>query len=124
MALTYKCDICGKDTDINPVSKPVFVKRKMKITTDGYKAVKDGEKFDAEIDVPKMSITKRQNIKTGVVEDVPIQETEDSTDRAFIVQLNVGQEMVSRDFCKGCLENSILPLLKPLWDKLAETRSK
>jgi hypothetical protein len=33
-------------------------------------------------------------------------------------------ESLKRDFCEDCLKKEILPILKPIWDKLESIESK
>jgi hypothetical protein len=100
MSVLWKCDICGKETSINPQVKPVMI--------DGVQA--KGKR-------------KYQNPQTNEVETIEVPLYEDLEPRTYIIKVNVGQENVTRDVCKECLEKEMLPLIKPLWDKLENMES-
>ena len=106
--VTWKCDLCGKETLINPPTELLFEmdeKGKSKLNMTGSQ-------------IPVMSKMKRQNPQTGLMMDIPIQAVKDLTPRAYITQIRIGNDKISKDFCKDCLDKEILPLLKPAWDKL------
>lgn len=116
------CDICGVETLINPRIEMLWDETELKIMAE------DGMGGEKEVvipnKVPRMGVRKAQNPFTGEVEDKPIQMSRDLDPRAFFLQLTVGGETVARDCCRECLNREVLPLLKPLWDKLASMTSQ
>lgn len=120
--VTWKCDICGKDTFVNPPTEPQFEERMVKVAVKG----KDGETYEVEVPqtLPKMAKMKRQHLHTGEIEDVDVQEILDLAPRTYIINLTVGPEAVQRDFCKECLKEHVMPEVQALWDKLAAIGSK
>ena len=108
MAVAWKCDVCGKDTHVNPPVVQVFETQKI------------GDKV---FDVLKMQKLQTMNFVTGEMEEQNVPVVKDLKPRAHIVKLNAGQQIVQRDFCDECLQ-SIMPELKALWDKLAAVGSK
>lgn len=143
--VNWKCDMCGKDTQVNPPTKPVTEKKTVVVDIPDPDHVKTLSQEDQtrlmaeyvaktykgptkelkhEQDVPVMKTMKRQNAQTGEIEDIPVQEIKDLSPRTYITQLTVGPEMIQKDFCKDCLTKEILPILQPLWDKLASVKSQ
>jgi len=117
MSVTWVCDICGKQTFINP---PVeFLTEEKEFKTKDEK----GKTKKIKQTVPKMATMKRQNSQTGKIEDVPIQDMKDLKPRTYIVRLEIGRELIQKDFCKECL-GKVLPEIKQLWNKLESIKSK
>lgn len=98
--LVWKCDICKKDTFINPPSEQV--------------KDKDGK--------VKMSYTKVQD-DNGNIKKVPVPEIKDLKPRTYIIRLTVGSETIQKDVCKVCLDNHLKSDLKTLWAKLENIKS-
>ena len=100
--LVWKCDICKKETHINPPTKVVV----------------------DENGVPETAFTRTQDPVTGDIKKVQVPKLEDLKPRTYIIRLGVGQENITKDVCKVCLDNKLLPLIQPLWDKLANIKSE
>ena len=146
--LSWKCDICAKDTHVHPPVEHVFEEKEVEqpevYTEDTEVELPAADPHDATKTIkvkkvisvpktrmkkviqrtPKMGVMKRQNAQTGIVEDIAIQETKDLQPRAYIVRLHIGQEHVQRDFCLECLNSQILPKLKEVWDQLAAIKGQ
>lgn len=116
------CDICGVETFINPRVEMQWEEVELEVDADDGKGGTTKVKMPHR--VPKMGVRKAQNPFTGEVEDKPVQISKDMDERAYYLQLTCGGEVVSRDVCKACLDKEVLPLLKPLWDKLASMTAK
>jgi len=95
MAVFWKCDICGKPTQLNPPSR---------IEVDAKGA-------------PVMTEMRRQDPQTGEVRKVPVPKMVDLFPRAYLLRLCVGSESLQRDFCKECLE-ALRPQFDALWREL------
>lgn len=123
MSMAHKCDCCGKATKLNPPVEYVFKKGEKKIEVpevdkDGKQT---GKMVEHVIEVPEyeQTIRRSQDPLSGKVVDQEVPTVKDLEERAFLVNLSVGGEYVHRDFCRECLDKEILPVLKPLFDKLA-----
>ncbi|GEM_PF-3420888 len=136
MATYWICDICGKQTLVNPPTEQVVeeVTREIQVPSTvekevveaGQKRMKKTVEFQTQTvteKIPKMAKMKRQDPFTGEVQDVDVPELKDLKPRAYLVNLNVGHEMIQKDFCKECLEK-VMPEVQALWDKLASIKSK
>ena len=108
MSVRWKCDVCGKDTWVNPPTETIFEE----IEVDKKK-----------VKVPKKITAKTQDPFTGEIKDIPIHAQRDLKPRAYMVKLSIGGESVQRDFCKECLEH-FKPELNGLFDRLAKVESK
>lgn len=104
MSVLWKCDLCGKETHVNPPTKPMYDE------VDGKK-------------VPKTAILKQQDAHTGKMNDIKIHLHEDLKPRAFITKISIGQESIQKDFCKECLDK-VLPNLKKAFNTLVNIESK
>jgi len=100
MAVFWKCDICGKDTQLNP---PV----KQEVDKKGS---------------PVMTELRRQDAQTGQIRKIPVPKMLDLFPRAYLLRLNVGSESVQRDFCRDCLE-TLRPEFDALWLKLENIKA-
>lgn len=133
MAISWRCDICDKETQVNPKMEPQFEEKEVSVDVPQYvddpnkpgslimKMVKQTQKFK----VPKMKKMTRKNPITGAQEEIDVQEIVDLEARAHIVTMQIGMtESLKRDFCEDCLKKEILPILKPIWDKLESIESK
>ena len=114
-----KCDICGKDTYINPPYE--IDEEEVEVDSFDFKTMKPTK---VKIPMAKKGKMKRQNVFSGEVEEIEVPITKDLKPRAYMVQLQVGpSEYVQRDFCLECLE-SIKPQIKTLWDCLESIKPK
>jgi len=134
MSTAFHCDICGKSTYLHPQSEPIFEEITTEVKLPYTVEIEDPNQPGVMIKtieyrvetqtqkVPKITYFKRQNINTGDIENVPIQDIKDLQPRAYLVRLNLGQETIQKDFCKECLKD-VLPDAQALWDKLAAIKS-
>lgn len=117
------CDICGVETFINPAREYEFKreKRVIKFTEEG-----SGEEKEMEVEhqEPVMSTVQRMNPFSGIIEEKPVHKSKDLQERSYYLQLTLGGEYVIRDVCRKCLDEHIMPLARPLWDKLASLIQK
>lgn len=91
----FKCDICGKETYINP-------------------------KIVQELDENGKQVFKKQ-VVNGVMNTIP--SYIETQERAYIVRLSVGNEVIQKDFCKEHL-NDVMPELEALRNKLISISDK
>jgi len=108
MSVKWNCDVCGKDTLVNPPTKPILEE----VVIEGKKQI-----------VQKKVKKKFQDSVSGEVKTVMVPQVEDLYPRAYIIKLNVGMETIQRDVCLDCLPK-IKPELDALWKKLEDIRSK
>lgn len=130
MAVKWNCDVCGKETNVNPQTKPVMEDKPIQVPevdpTTGQPVQDDDGKVKMKTvmqKVQKRTTVKVQDMITGKVTNQEIGLFEDVTPRAYIVRLGVGQEVVQRDVCKTCLD-TLMPLIRPMWDKLEKMEGK
>lgn len=116
------CDICGKETFINPPTEPVITEVEQEYTTyEDSKAVIRTRK----IQVPEMTVMKVNDPHgSGKLIDHPIPKTRDLKPRMWRVQLRVGQECIDRDFCKECLDEYFKGDLSNLRNRLEQIERK
>lgn len=105
----FKCDLCGKETYVNPPFEHVFEEKEI-----------DGVKVKSPVTV-KM---KRQDMSTGVMTEVDVPKINDLKPRAIIVRLYSGSESIFKDFCVDCYNTSIKPEVVKLWNTLESVVSK
>lgn len=122
--ITNNCDICGKETFFAPKQEAVMETVQVPISVPDPD--KPGQTKTVEIpqERPKMTTRKVQDNITGAIKEVPTAEMKDLQERAYYFQLTMGGEYCIRDFCRECLMNEIMPLARPLWDKLASISEK
>jgi len=96
MAVKFHCDICGKETLVNPPTENDLDS--------------DGKPIIAEI--------RQQNSFTGKIEKIKYIKQKDLYPRAIIVKLSVGRESIQKDFCEECVKK-VLPEAEALFEKLA-----
>lgn len=110
------CDICGKETFINPPSETVMVEVEKEVPSFvGGKWVNEKR----TIKVPEMTTMKVIDPHgSGKLIDHEIPKTKDLKPRMWRVQLRVGQESIDRDFCKDCLDKHLKSDLAKLRDLL------
>jgi len=116
----WHCDICKKETFVNPDLEPLFEEKEFDVPTPiavGKGKIEIQNKKVVQ-KVPKMTTMKQQNIKTGKIELIPVQAHKELQERTFIIALRAGQEKIQRDFCRDCLEKHVMPKIKELWDVL------
>lgn len=118
----WKCDVCGIETRINPKTEPLFEEREVQIPVDQNKMGGPTKKVKQR--VPKMTVMKKQDMSSGEVKEIQVQEHKDLEERAMIVKLRVGPESVQRDFCRKCLEDYAGEELRTLWKKLETVKAK
>lgn len=100
--ITWACDVCGKETNLNPPVRPVLQKN----------------------GAPETEEIESMNFLTGKMEKKTVAKMEDLELRCHIVKVNAGQsQVVQRDFCTDCLK-TIEPELNALWRKLANLGGK
>jgi protein-arginine kinase activator protein McsA len=93
----FVCDVCGKDTNLNP---------------------------KVEIVPGETEVIKTQDYRTGEVVEQKAQKLKDLELRCHIVRLSAGQfQAIQKDFCTECIEQ-VMPEIKSLWNKLESIRSK
>lgn len=97
----FSCDMCKKQTFVNPPTELVFSKDK------------DGN------NVPVLIILKTMDFNTGEMVETQVQRQVDLKPRAHIIRLTAGQQMIQKDFCSACLQE-VMPEIKGLWDRLEE----
>lgn len=116
------CDICGVETFINPDKEYQYEMVKVKAyVPDDKGGVKEVE---LEEQRPVMSTVQKQNPFSGLVEEKQVHKFKDLQERSYYLQLTMGGEFVIRDVCRTCLDKEIMPLARPLWDKLASLTEK
>lgn len=92
----FKCDVCGKETYINPKIVP-------KLGEDGKQII-------------------QKTVENGVLKQTPL--FEDSQPRAYIVRLSVGMtDVIQKDFCEEHLQD-VMPELTALREKLLSLSDK
>jgi len=64
---------------------------------------------------PKMGKRKQQNPVTSKMEILDVPTFKDLAVRIRLIQLRVGDEVITRYLCTGCL-NKQMPTIKPLWN--------
>jgi len=106
MSVSWKCDLCGKETWVNPPSRPIFEENEKK-----------------GIRVQKKTKIKVQNIYSGKMEEVEVGAVEDLKPRTYIVKLSVGSSSIQKDFCFDCLQSLKLEI-DQLFKKLDSIQSK
>jgi len=120
--LKCHCDICGKETFINPPTEPIMVdvERMVDVYVDG-----NWVKEKKLVKVPETTIMKITDPHgSGKLIDHEIPKTRDLKPRMWRVQLRVGQESIDRDFCKDCLGEYFKGDLASLRDKLESIERK
>lgn len=129
MSNRWNCDLCGKQTFMNPAAKPVFEQQGVKTvprldpeTKKPLVKIVDG-KPELLVDevpnmVPVMEKMRRQNLHNGTIEEIPVQKIEYLEEPAVLVKLKVGHENIQRDFCRECLNKYCGAEIKQLMDKL------
>jgi hypothetical protein len=121
----FHCDICGKETSVNPPTETVMEDREVEyevpdIDPNDVEGTRNRtKKMSITQKLPKIAKMKRQNPFTGTIENIDVPMMRDLKDRAYILQLSIGHEAVQRDFCHDCLKAEIMPIVQPLWDRLA-----
>ncbi len=120
----WNCDLCGKDTFINPPTQTVMEEREFEVEVPQLddKGKPTTKKVIQTAKIPKTTKALRQNHETGNIEEYDVPLTKDLKPRAYIIQLHCGYENVTRDFCKKCLKK--VPEIKALWDALAKIERK
>lgn len=121
---TNHCDICGVPTHFAPEQEAEFEMKEVPLEVPDEENPGQMKTVMVEQRFPVMTTRKQQNPFTGVIEDKPVQKTKDLQERAYYLQLTLGGEYCIRDVCRSCLEKEILPLARPLWDKLASLVAK
>jgi len=127
--LSWKCDICGKDTYVNPPMEPAFEDVEVEKKIPYTKTVK-GEKvlvYKTGMVVerrPVMTTMHRQNPFTGEIEECAVQKMIFKKDLALLLNLLVGNESFQRDFCVDCYNIHIRPLVEPLFNKMRSISRK
>ena len=101
MAVFWKCDVCGKDTVVNPQTEQVEEERVVEVTVSG-------QKVKASQRVPVTTTTRRQDPVTGRVAKITVPKLNDLQPRTVIVQVKAGPENFQRDLCRECYETSTL----------------
>lgn len=130
MSVKWNCDECGKETNVNPQKQPAMEDKSIEVpeldpTTGQPIRDKDGKiKLKTVVQqVQKKTTVKVQDMITGKVINQQIGMFEDLSPRAYIIRFGIGQEVVQRDVCKGCLD-LLMPLIKPMWDRLEKMEGK
>jgi hypothetical protein len=78
MAVNWKCDLCGKETFVNPPYK-------FKVDDAGN---------------PIQTTTRQQNVYTGDVDSIAAYDLEYLQPKTYIVRLDMGGETIQKDFCE------------------------
>ena len=102
--IKWNCDICGKETHVNPQTKPCFEKQEIPRGPE--------EDYPQQLrEIPVMVSQKRQNPATGKMDEFQTHKHADVQARAYIVRLQIGpSDIIQRDFCRECLDTVIGPL--------------
>lgn len=119
----FKCDICAKETKLNPKVEQVFEE---KMVTKEIKDPKTGKTTTGTevVKTPKMKKIKQYDLATGQCYEREVQETRDLEPRCYIVKLNAGPvQMIQKDFCEDCYK-TVLPQINALWATLEQIGSK
>ena len=122
----FKCDICGKETKINPKHKIEHEEKVMDVTikVENKKTGKIEERtIPQKRVVPVMIKKKQQNPMTGEMDVVEVPKIVDLEERTFLVQFYIGEDYIKKDFCNDCLQE-IMPEAEALWKKLESIESK
>lgn len=93
--------MCGKETHVNPPTKPVLDENNQVI----------------------MTTMKIQDPFSGDVKSAVVPKVEDLYPRTHIIRVSAGQEVIQKDFCKECLDK-VRPELEALWNKLESIEDK
>lgn len=123
--IKFNCDICGKETFINPPTEQVFVEQEFEYDVPDPENPAKLKKEKKLVKVPEMTVMRVQhpNDPNQVLEQ-KIPKLKDLKPRMWRVQLRVGQESVDRDFCKECLDKELKSDLACLRDKLESIERK
>lgn len=123
--IKFNCDICGKETFINPPTEQVFVEQEFEYDVPDQENPSKLKKEKKLVKVPEMTVMRMQhpNDPNQVLEQ-KIPKLKDLKPRMWRVQLRVGQESVDRDFCKECLDKEFKSDLACLRDKLESIERK
>lgn len=117
MALVWKCDICNKDTYINPPTEPDIEFKEVEVKLqDKTETIKQP--------IQKKAKMKRQNIYTGDIEEIEIPLMKDLKPRTIIINLKAGAETIQKDFCMDCYQKHVSKEVSKLWKKLEGIKSK
>lgn len=133
----WRCDICGKLTNMNPEMEPVIVPngtRKVHVVgKDGLPSYAKNEEGKPDYTKPiykeepiyKQETTKirRQNLSQGAIVEtveVPKFKIKNEDKAGVLVRIKIGQENVQADFCKPCFDEALKPKLKPVFDEIMD----
>ena len=117
MGIQWHCDKTGRQTYINPPQETVM----QEVKDDKGKVVLGPDK--QPIMEPVMVEIDWQNPETGVVEKKKVPKVKYLKEKAYIVRLRVGDQLIQRDFCEEGLQH-LQPELDALWKKMKEMKSK
>lgn len=133
MAVIWHCDLCGKNTWVNPPSEQV-TKEVEEVVNLPVKILKekDGKKYAEETmqehvvkkQVPVTTRMRRQNMNTGNIDLIDVPKLKYLREKTVILQLRVGDETIQKDFCIDCYRDQVSPLADSLWKKLQSIESK
>ena len=107
----FKCDMCGKETKINPKTEPIY-------ELDEKGEPKKDKKGDP---IPVMTVVESMNFSSGKMIKQQVPKVKDLEPRAHIIKINAGTQAIMRDVCSDCLPK-IMPEIQALWDKLKTLR--
>ena len=118
MANVFKCDVCGKETHLNPPTEPIMEEVEIEVeetfveeypveVKENGKTVKVMKKRPATRKVKK-TVKKQKTVKvksmdfnTGQIVEREVGATRDLKPRCYIVKLNAGPvQTIQRDFCE------------------------
>lgn len=134
MAMKFKCDICGKDTELHPPSevKTVKVKEIVRLPVQEVVQDSDGNKvmqtvvkeMEVEVDRPEMTTFRRQDHQTGNIIRHTVPKGVPLCDKTMLIYLSLGDESIKKDFCFECYNEHLKPACEDLWDRLEAIKSK
>lgn len=122
MANKWNCDDCGIETTLNPEREPVPDMDNPVIDPKTKKPLIN-QKTGKPVYHQKLKKQKYQHPITGEMIEREIPEFRDLQERAYIVRLKIGDEVIQRDFCKKCLDKR-LPDFKATFESLEKVGNK
>ena len=111
----WRCDVCGKETFLNPLTEPIMESKEIEIEVDGAKLKKT-------IEVQKTIKMRTMDYSRGVIVESEVGAVKDLAPRAHIIRLTAGQQSIQHDFCQDCLDK--LPEIKKFWDFMESIGNK
>lgn len=136
LPIQWNCEGCEESGMLAPEKEPIMEKiGEMEVpeTDDKGQLVfevvddKDEKGKPIKLKRPKMKIIprmgnkmgkmKQQNPMTGRMQTVDVPQFKDLSTRIYLIQLRIGDEILTRYLCKGCLLG-VKTEVKGIWNKL------